>query len=79
MKVLKLTYRNVINNTASRTILECTRSYTTENSKYPPVTYIKGQLYPRNLIFLNPANWRIACKTKADKYWKEKDKQLALC
>jgi hypothetical protein len=72
----KQTYLDIVNNSSSRVVLECTRSYTTQNSTYPSVTYLKGELLPRNLIFVNPAYWRIASRTKSEKYWKGKDKKL---
>lgn len=63
----------IINNTSSRVVLQCTRAYTTENSKYPPITYKVGDLKPRNEIFLRPGHWKVCCKTKAEKYWKSKN------
>lgn len=74
----KMSYKDIVNNPSSRIVLECTRSYTTANSKYPPVNYSRGDLLPRNLIFVNPAYWKIACKTKSRNYWKGKDKNLAI-
>lgn len=65
----KIRFIDVVNNPSSRVVLICIRSYTTENPKIiPSVSYRAGQLLPRNEVYLNPANWRIASNRDSRKF-----------
>lgn len=57
----KQTLKEVVNNVASGTVLECTRSHIVDISDMH-CSYIKGHRASRNLLFVNARWWKVAAK-----------------
>lgn len=58
----KQTLKEVVNNTASRVVLECTRTHSFRIGLSCFTEYRKGERHSRNTLRANIAYWKIAAK-----------------
>jgi len=64
----KVTLLEITNDTSSRVKLKCRRSYTITNSMgFILKSYKKGEIHPRNEIFLRPGHWKIVSQKEQNK------------